>query len=192
MRHNYLLGLKQSDFEPMLANGWKDLACISCARREPCGARGGRQRCRRRGLYGTRPRASDLSDAMWDEAPSEGRWNRLCRIRSVDELHHRRGGDGRNPVSGTARGRGIGEVDPASRRWRRHRSEQAPCRSDRHPMLRPTSRRDDRAYGTDSGVHSPTRICISWTFSRQAVEHRRAGAACRRRCQIDAPLAGQG
>jgi 3-(3-hydroxy-phenyl)propionate hydroxylase len=195
-RHNYLLALKQSDFEPMLANWVEGLGVRVLRGREVVG-------------FAQDANAVDvnISDGtkLWARylVGCDGGRSVVRKAAGIDFA----GFDAstsfiiaeaemtESPVVGIRpEGGGIGPVDPASPGGpygivlkERHADRTAEPTVDelRAAMI--------AAYGTDFGVHSPTRISHFSDISRQAVEYRKgrvllAGDAA----HIHAPLGGQG
>jgi len=195
-RHNYLLALKQSAFEPMLAEWVEGLGVRVLRGRE---------------LVGFVQRADavevDVSDASTLRAKylvgCDGGRSFVRKAAGIDfagfdpstSFIIAEADMTETPVVGIRpEGGGIGPVDPASpggpygivlKEARADRTAEPTLDELRAAMI--------AAYGTDFGLHSPTRISYFTDVSRQAVAYRNgrvllAGDAA----HIHAPLGGQG
>ncbi len=196
-RHNYLLALKQSDFEPMLANWVEEELGVRVVRgREVVGfaqddnavdvAVSDGTTLRARFLVGCDGgRSLVRKTAGVDFAGFDASTSFIIAEAEMTEP----------PVVGIRpEGGGIGPVDPASpggpygivlKEAHADRTTEPTLDELRSAMI--------AAYGTDFGLHSPTRLSYFTDMSRQAAEYRQgrvllAGDAA----HIHAPLGGQG
>ena len=196
-RHNYVLALWQSQIEPILAGWVGELGVPILRGREVVGFAQDDAGVDVELSDGTSLRARVPRRLRRRTQPGpQGRRHRLPRVGPDDQLHDRRGRDGR------------GAGDRHAPRGRRHRSRRPGRRAEGRtgsccsrqqvehtgePTLEDLREALVAAYGTDFGVHSPTWISRFTDMTRQAASYRAGTRAARRRRRPRAsPHGGQG